>query len=227
MAWALQTAIQQVTNDQRVIKAMLLGAMLEGGSLSGPWPRGDNGQSAGPFQINSPGNGGVDLGNAEQIPWAVAFMAPRYIAAVNQVPADLWRTNARQAAAQAVYIAERPAKMYSPQNVGNAWAMLHNGNGSAGLDTPLANGSNPTKQQIIDAINNGQNPIDILPGVSIPAPNVPNPLAPVGGAVAFLSDQRNWVAILFVVAGAGLIVGGLFSVANHDGAATTAAMATV
>jgi hypothetical protein len=186
--------------------------------MTGPWNRGDGGQSAGPFQINSPGNGGVDLAKAETIPYAVAFMAPRYIAAVNQVPADLWNTNAKQAAAQAAYIAERPAAMYSPARVNDAWTALHGGNGSAGINQPIAPdphaGPTPgqplTPAQIGDIVNGG--------GAANPFGALSNPLAPIGTAIGFFSDPRNGIAIVFVVAGVALVIGGLFAVANHDGA---------
>jgi hypothetical protein len=111
--------------------------------------------------------------------------------------------------------------MYSPSRVNDAWTALHNGNGSAGINQPIAPDAHlgPTTglTGIIPGLigtpsGGGQ------PGSGIEGPGIPNPLAPLGTAISFLSDPRNGIAIVFVVAGVALVIGGLFAVANHDGA---------
>ncbi|HUC37036.1 MAG TPA: hypothetical protein VMR97_07930 [Acidimicrobiales bacterium] len=96
--------------DARVALAMLVGSNLEASYSSGA--AGDNGTSFGPFQIHLPAHPGVSQGQAEDVGFAVSYMAPSYAAAVAQVPASLWTSNPEQAAEQAAVLAERPATSY-------------------------------------------------------------------------------------------------------------------
>lgn len=119
-ATTVAQAIKNATSDARTQLALALGAQLEGGTLgAGPFPTGDNGQSPGPFQIRLYDNNGAAVhGNqitraqALDPTSAVQFMLSSYQAAVNSIPAALWQSNPEQAAEQAAYKAERPAKDY-------------------------------------------------------------------------------------------------------------------
>lgn len=129
---AVGDAISRVTSDSRIATAMLLGALLEGGSLDGPWPPGDQGTSFGPWQIHLPAHPTVSQRAAEDPLSAALVMLPEYAAAVAQVPTSAWATSPMDAAARAVYLAERPAQMYPAARVAAAWAKL----GLAGAATP-------------------------------------------------------------------------------------------
>ena len=98
--------------DPHTTLAMELGALLEGGSLSGPWGVGDSGTSFGPFQIHLPAHPDVNAAQAADPGFAASFMAPAYQAAAQQVPGSLWDTNPEAAAEQTAFLAERPAKDY-------------------------------------------------------------------------------------------------------------------
>lgn len=128
----VKTAVAAVTNDGRVTTAMLLGALLEGGSISGPWAPGDQGTSFGPWQIHLPAHPGVSESDAENPLMAAMIMAPEYSAAVAQIPATAWQSDPMDAAAEAVYLAERPAQMYPPARVLAAWTALQGGGTRAG-----------------------------------------------------------------------------------------------
>ena len=107
------------TGDPRVRSAMLLGALLEGGNLTGPWPVGDNGAAYGPYQLHGAGQAA-----GEDPARATAIMLPRYAEACSTVPAPSWRADPRGSAAQCAYRAEKPARMYTSPRVRDAWARL-------------------------------------------------------------------------------------------------------
>ena len=124
-ATPLTAEIAQQARDPRVALAMLMGALLEGGSLSGPW--GANlsdpyGGSYGPYQIN--GVHGLSPEQADNPQYATSYMLPAYQQAVAQVPAGLWETDPKTAAVQAVQIAERPGSTYPQSRVDAAWSQL-------------------------------------------------------------------------------------------------------
>lgn len=124
---AVADAIAGVTRDARVAEAMGLGALLEGGSLDGPWAPGDQGTSFGPWQIHLPAHPDVTRALAEDPRLAALYMLPSYTHAVAAVPDALWRSDPMSAAARAAYLAERPAVMYPPARVAAAWATLTGG----------------------------------------------------------------------------------------------------
>ncbi len=117
-------AVYQSTSDSRVRQAMLLGALLEGGSLTGPWNAGDNGLSWGPFQIYKVAHPDVTRAQAEDPAWAVRYMLPSYAAAVTRISAGSWQSDPKGAAALSAYYAERPAKMYAQKRIDAAWSQL-------------------------------------------------------------------------------------------------------
>ncbi|HVQ95832.1 MAG TPA: hypothetical protein VMU51_32705 [Mycobacteriales bacterium] len=117
-------AVYQSTSDSRVRQAMLLGALLEGGSLTGPWQAGDNGLSWGPFQIYKAAHPDVTRAQAEDPVWAVRYMLPSYAAAVNRVSAGSWEADPKGAAALSAYYAERPKRMYLQKRIDAAWSQL-------------------------------------------------------------------------------------------------------
>ena len=93
---------------------MLLGAAMEGGSIEGPWPVGDNGTSFGPFQIHN----ALPRNQAENPATAVSYMLQRYR---DGVAAETgWNTNPVAAAANAARRAELPAEMYSNSQIQGA-----------------------------------------------------------------------------------------------------------
>lgn len=124
---AVSAAVASLTGDSRVATAMLLGALLEGGSLDGPWPPGDQGTSFGPWQIHLPAHPGVTRADAENPLTAAMFMLPEYTSAVQRIPAANWQSDPMGSAAEAVFLAERPAAMYPPARVAAAWAALKGG----------------------------------------------------------------------------------------------------
>lgn len=155
---AVQSAVASVTGDSRVATAMLLGALLEGGSWDGPWAPGDQGTSFGPWQIHLPAHPGMTQADAENPVAAALFMLPEYTRAVSNVPAALWQSSPMQAAAQAVYLAERPAQMYPTARVAAAWAAMQGVTALPGGTTdgqPLPGGQtlgNPISDAVIAGI---------------------------------------------------------------------------
>jgi len=115
---------------------MLMGAMLEGGSLVGGWNVGDHGTSFGPFQMHIGGALTAEGGNrqlAENPVWATQHMVDRYQSGVFRVPAGMWSSNPTHAAALAAFYAERPTNMYDPKRVANAFSLLNSKNVGGGL----------------------------------------------------------------------------------------------
>src|SRR5690242_6596562 len=49
----VQEILRQATGNLPLQKALVAGAMMEGGSLEGPWPPGDGDWSRGPYQIKT------------------------------------------------------------------------------------------------------------------------------------------------------------------------------
>lgn len=125
-------AINDATRDSRVRAAMMLGALLEGGTLgAGPFEAGDSGTSFGPFQMHRGGaltSAGFTRAQAENPELAVMAMLGAYEAAVQQVPGSLWSSNPEAAAERAAYLAERPAQIYHQARgqgtVDRAWAQV-------------------------------------------------------------------------------------------------------
>lgn len=116
-------AIDAATHDPRVRIAMRVGAMLEGGNLTGGWNAGDSGGSVGPYQINH--NQGmhqdISLPDSNDPVKATQYMLNAYTDAVNRVDPALWESDPAQAAATAAFYAERPAQMYPAQRVAQAF----------------------------------------------------------------------------------------------------------
>lgn len=123
------------TGDPRVRTSMLMGALLEGGALNGPWRPGDNGTSFGPFQIHLPAHPGVSRAQAENPAFAVAYMLPAYAGGVARSDPYSWNIDVPGAAATAAFYAERPARMYPRQRVDDAWNTLRSGGFTAGPAT--------------------------------------------------------------------------------------------
>ena len=121
-------AIEAATASQQIQEAMALGSYLESG-----WNDmavGDAGTSFGPWQIHLPAHPGVSASEAENPSWAAKYMLPAYTTGVNQTASSLWKTNAVGAAANAAYLAERPAKTYYASQgataVNTGWAAVLN-----------------------------------------------------------------------------------------------------
>jgi hypothetical protein len=103
-------------DDKELARAMLMGALMEGGNLTGPWNSGDNGQSHGPYQIYQGAHAGMITPEESNDPdIATRFMLPKYkaaIASLRKEQPDLFETDPYLAAAIVAYRAERPAAMY-------------------------------------------------------------------------------------------------------------------
>lgn len=103
-------------DDKELARAMLMGALMEGGNLTGPWNSGDNGQSHGPYQIYQGAHAGMITPEESNDPdIATRFMLPQYkaaIASLRKEQPDLFETDPYLAAAIVAYRAERPAAMY-------------------------------------------------------------------------------------------------------------------
>ena len=112
------------TGDPHLRSAMLLGALLEGGGLAGPWRCGDGGVSCGPWQIKLSVHRTVSRSEAQDPAFAAAYMLPAYTAGCRSVPLVTWRKDPRGAAALCAFRAERPARMYPASRVAAAWQRL-------------------------------------------------------------------------------------------------------
>lgn len=119
----LTAEIDRQATDPHIRTAMRLGALLEGGNLTGPWRCGDHGWSCGPFQINRTVHD-IAQARTETPRTAVAYMLPAYRAGCATVPAVRWRVDPRGSAAACVFRAEHPAAMYSARRVRAAWAQI-------------------------------------------------------------------------------------------------------
>lgn len=110
----VREAILKYAPNQRVAKAMLLGALLEGGTLGDPSRAGvgDAGHSRGPFQENDLYHTYDHTRITHDAGYAVRIILPSYIAASKKVPAKLWKKNPELAAERTAYLAERPARDY-------------------------------------------------------------------------------------------------------------------
>jgi hypothetical protein len=97
-------AVKGFLNDANARLAAIGGALLEGGNLTGPWNSGDNGQSWGPWQINSPSHPGVTYAQANDPAQAIKIIGPSYAAAAKQQD---W-TNPQQAFWATIVQAENP-----------------------------------------------------------------------------------------------------------------------
>ncbi len=196
---AVGAAVYAATPNQNTRIAMILGALLEGGSLNGPWAVGDNGTSFGPWQIHLPAHPGVSAAQASDPNWAAKYMAPTYEKFTFAGP--LGQTSA--GAAQTVFKAERPAAMYPGGRINNAWATMH------GQVTGSAKGG----QAVAD------NPTD--GGALNPLTGIGNSLKSIGTGVSdlekagkFLSSAHTWIRVGEFVIGAVLIVGGINIIAK-------------
>ena len=152
---AVADAIAGVTRDARVAEAMGLGALLEGGSLDGPWAPGDQGTSFGPWQIHLPAHPDMTRALAEDPRLAALYMLPSYTHAVAAVPDALWRSDPMAAAARAAYLAERPAAMYPPARVAAAWATLTGGGAPSPGIVPLSGPGDAVGGAVAGAIIDG------------------------------------------------------------------------
>ena len=109
MQLPLIQAIMAATDDPRVQLSMIVGAMVEGGGLEGPWGRGDAGAAAGPYQIH-----GLPPEQAEDAARAVQFMMNEHVGgqatypvAVAAIPDEMWQTDPIGVALLATANAER------------------------------------------------------------------------------------------------------------------------
>lgn len=191
-------AVNNATRDIRVRSAMLLGALLEGGSLgSGPFPTGDSGTSFGPFQMHIGGaltSSGLTPAQANDPELAVMAMKPIYELAVNRVPSSLWESNPKAAAEQAAFLAERPAGIYhitrGQEAVDRAWKQVQK-TLRGGVAAEISNLGQTAKRAADKAID----PI----------------LGPLGDALGNFQTEIKKITYtgLFAAAGIGLIVVGL------------------
>ncbi len=202
--------VRAATNDPREQLALLMGALLEGGSLgSGPFPTGDSGTSFGPYQFHFldqygnwiPTKMGLTPSQSQDPAQAVQAFLPAYSAAVKRVPDALWNSSPATAAATAAYYAEQPAYMYPLDRVQSAWDTLT----GAATSAPVSGGTTLVKYPW-EYLRPGGGLADTLGGAG---KAVLAPLDAVTSAVDKLTNPSTWWRVLFVLAGAGLIVIGL------------------
>jgi hypothetical protein len=189
----VEAAVDATTTDPRVRMAMKLGAYLEGG-LGPNFNAGDGGMSWGPFQINHNQGMHSDIGRAESEDPARAaqYMLPEYQAAVSQVPAELWDSDPKAAAARAAYLAERPAAMYDPIRVDAGWNTVFGtgATGGGGLPSlPLGLG---TKARAVHTVAPGDTVVDDQGNVLFTAPQKPA-TPPVNKAMVALQQQYQTI----------------------------------
>ncbi len=199
MADIVTPAVQSASTNDRVRLSMELGALLESGSLSGPFGVGDQGHSYGPFQINLPYHPGVTAAQAIDPSFAASYMEAAYEAAVNSIPDALWKSNPEQAAEQAAVIAERPAvDYYSSHGVAAVDAAYGQAIQSLGFASFGGGGSSPLDipGQVVGAVGS-------LPGVST-VTDLLNPANWLEDAVkAFITSG---IVLRAVLMGSGLII---------------------
>jgi len=200
---AIGKAVYAATPNQNTRIAMILGALLEGGSLNGPWGVGDNGTSFGPWQIHLPAHPGVTAAEASDPMWAARYMAPVY----ERVTFAGVLGSTMQAAANTVFKAERPAQMYPLSRIQSAWAQMHGQvSGAPGGGMPVA-----------DSFNQ-KNPLSALSSLG----TIATDFEKLG---KFLSNPHTWVRIMeFILGGAMILYGvGIVSKPVWEPVANTAA----
>lgn len=195
------TVISQIlaqAPDAPTAEAMLLGSSFEGGW--GPtFATGDQGTSYGPFQIHLPAHPGVTPTEAEDPAWATSYMLPAYEAGVKSVPGSEWQSNPELAAEQAAVAAERPARSYLDSY------------GSATLNQHWSSVQGALTGKTLPASSGGGSPSS---GSSSSASLTAfNPFS-----------SSDWKTIvfegIFIAAGVGLIVLGIFKTASPGGSIT-------
>lgn len=181
------TEILAQAPSEQVAESMLLGSSFEGGW--GPsFGVGDQGHSYGPFQINLPYHPGVTAAQADDPKFATSYMLPAYEAGVASVPADEWQSNPELAAEQAAVAAERPARSYldsyGQQALDTHWSDVQGA--ASGSTLPSTAGAGSTNAQLTSFLG-----------------------------VPSISDVKSLVfEALFVGAGIGLVVLGVYKTAN-------------
>ena len=193
---AVGRAVYAATPHQNTRIAMILGALLEGGSLNPPYGIGDNGTSFGPWQIHLPAHPGVTRAQAEDANWAARYMAPQYEKYTLAGPLGA----TMQAAANTAFKAERPKNMYPSSRVSAAWAKMHG--------------------QITGDSTGGQTVFGAQGSVGTPT-GLPNPLSGVDRiahdaevAGKYLVSPTTWIRVGEFALGLVLIVAGLSIVAK-------------
>lgn len=112
MAETVRQAIERYAPNKRIARALMLGALFEGGSLGhGPFPSGDSGHSRGPFQENDLYHN-YNHKKIQNPDYAVQYILPAYQAAYRKVPKELWHTNPELAAERVAFLAEHPKYDY-------------------------------------------------------------------------------------------------------------------
>jgi hypothetical protein len=117
---------QQAAGNLPLQRALVAGAVMEGGSLSGPWPRGDGGCAAGPYQIRYWMNP-CDAGSSWQGHHLSAEEAENPTIAVAYAIGVLgYRENARRYSdpVNVAYHSERPGSYYSEEQQARAWKAI-------------------------------------------------------------------------------------------------------
>ncbi|TNC19058.1 hypothetical protein [Amycolatopsis alkalitolerans] len=182
----VRDAIFAATPDPDVRRAMLLGALLEGGSLgAGPFPPGDQGTSFGPFQIHLPAHPGVTSSQASDPDFAVRFMLPAYQSGVQRAGG----AGSADQAARAAYYAERPKNMYPASRYTSLWQQVT----AALTGAPVGTGTLAS-----DTTGGSSSPFAFL-----------QPVADFFHALAWLVNPLNWLRIVLALFGVGFTLGGI------------------
>ncbi len=210
-------AVVQATTDARERLALLMGALLEGGSLgAGPFPTGDNGTSFGPWQFHfvEPLKHGLTPQQAQDPAQAARAILPAYSAAVKRIPDTLWQSDPATAAATAAYYAESPAYMYPDNRVRSAWnALIQQNAAPIGASAP----SSPQATPVWDPLGIGGGIADafgkvggiIADAMKGTAETISAPFKTIADDVDKLANPSTWWRVLFVLGGVALIYMGI------------------
>lgn len=200
------SAVNSVTSNARERLALLMGALLEGGTLGASgFGVGDSGTSFGPWQFHfvGPTKLGLTPEQAQQPELAARAILPSYRVAVQRVPDALWSTDPAQAAATAAYYAESPAYMYPANRVQSAWATLSHGGANPG-DTSGGGGVTPVG---FPGVPDWLNPTNI-PGVGDAFGKIGDAAVSLKDFFAKLVDPHTWWRAFLTLAGLGIIAMG-------------------
>ncbi len=217
-------AITAATSDARTQLAMLIGSGLESNFGANTTP-GDAGSSFGPWQFHftGPTKLGLTPQQAADPLQSARAIAPTYQWAVDQVPTALWVSDPKQAAAQAAYLAEQPARMYPQASIDSVWSTLGATVTSGGVSDVTAKKcgiSIPLPWGGHFCAFAGPGGVPNLPGfsTSVPLvtptldalPGIGSALGKIGAFFGLLVDPHTWAKIGLTLAGVVLVAIGAF-----------------
>lgn len=219
-------AVNSITQDARERLALLMGALLEGGSIgAGPFPTGDNGTSYGPFQFHFVGSTklGLTPQQAQDPALATRAIYPSYKAAVARVPDALWNSDPATAAATAAYYAESPAYMYPANRVQSAFASLSGAVTSLGNTTTTQTSNDGGIVPVFDPTFGVAG--SIVDGLQKAGDAIAAPFKGVADFIAKIIDPHLWWRVFFVIGGIAIAGIGFSIMSGNKGIAAAGTFA--